>query len=157
MKLSPHQQRVIAALWALTVEHQCRWWSRDDVGLVVGAGGYHQVIQLGTMARLKAAGLVQTERSSWPAEVQQLVRCGRACFSWGLTAAGRELAKTLRVQMDEAARARLETARTNAILRHREKFDEDEAMARCPKAIAERMEREEDDAEEWWKRGGASE
>ena len=151
MKLTAHQTRVMAALWALTVEHQCRWWSRDDVGNVVGAGGYHQVIQLGTMARLKAAGLVQTERSSWPAEVQQLVRCGCACFSWGLTAAGRELAKGLNVRMDDAARERIHAQRMTAILRSREMLDEDEAMARCRRAIEQRMEEEEDG--EGWKRG----
>ena len=152
MKLTAHQTRVMAALWALTVEHQCRWWSRDDVGAVVGAGGYHQVIQLGTMARLKAAGLVQTERSSWPAEVRQLVHgCNCAGFSWGLTAAGRELAKGLNVRMDDAARERIHAQRTTAILRSREMLDEDEAMARCRRAIEQRM--DEDDEGEEWKRG----
>ena len=39
---------------------------RDEIGCIVDAGGYHQVLQLATVHALKIAGLIQTERSTWP-------------------------------------------------------------------------------------------
>jgi len=93
VKPTLHQQRVLAALLALEQEHQCRWWSRHAIGNVVGAGGYHATIQNVAMRALKRLGLVQTERSAWPPEVRDAVRCGCACFYWGLTERGRQAAR----------------------------------------------------------------
>jgi hypothetical protein len=98
-KLSNHQKRVLAALVALEDAHGWRWWPRHAIGVVVGAGGFHDTIQLGTMHRLKLAGLVQTERASWPQHVAERVTCNCACGNWGLTLAGRELADSLRVKI----------------------------------------------------------
>ena len=72
--LSIHQTRVLAALELLERIHGIRWWNRDVIGAVVGAGGYRPSIQRTTMRSLKRAGLVQTEQSSWPGAVRQLVR-----------------------------------------------------------------------------------
>ncbi len=91
-KPTPHQQRVLAALLRLEAEHGWAWWPRAYIGEVVGAGGFHRVIQIKTMAALKAAGLVQTERSFWPEKIRLIIRCGCACCEWGLTPAGREWA-----------------------------------------------------------------
>jgi hypothetical protein len=103
MKLTIHQKRVLAAMLALARQRGERFWSRDSIGQVVGSSGYHAIIQRKTMAALKALGLVQTERSAWPASVAAAVRCPCACCFWGLTAAGTALAETLPVRMSEAS------------------------------------------------------
>jgi len=97
MKLSKHQTRVLAALFAIQRKHEWRWWGRAAIGEVVKAGGFHDVIQSRTMLRLRELGLVMLERQSWPPDVQRLVRCSCGMWRWGLTQAGAELADTLRV------------------------------------------------------------
>ncbi len=99
-KLSNHQQRVLVALLALEQAHGWAWWPRHAIGVVVGAGGFHDTIQLKTITALKKAGLVQTERTSWPAELAARVTCNCACGNWGLTPDGRELAQSFKVRMD---------------------------------------------------------
>jgi len=95
MKPTKHQSRVLAALLALERRHDWLWWDRDAIGSVVGAGGYHNTIQVSTIARLKDDGLVQSERSSWPMEVVSRIRCGCGLHHWGLTEKGRLIAERL--------------------------------------------------------------
>lgn len=111
MALSQHQKRVLAALHALEDRHHWAWWPREAIGVVVDAGGYHATIQRGTIRRLKALGLVQTERSSWPDNVRQLVRCTCACGTWGLTHKGRVLAAKLKIAATEDFDRRLDLAK----------------------------------------------
>lgn len=92
MKLSPHQKRILAAIVALESEHLHAWWSREAIGSVVVAGGFHQVIQKRTMLALSELGLVLLEVESWPREVRLLVSCVCASYQWGLTEPGRALA-----------------------------------------------------------------
>jgi hypothetical protein len=92
MKLTPHQKRILATLVALESEHFHAWWSREAIGSVVAAGGYHQVIQKRTMLALSELGLVLLEVESWPREVRELVSCVCAAYQWGLTEPGRALA-----------------------------------------------------------------
>ena len=101
--LSIHQTRVLAALELLERIHGIRWWNRDVIGAVVGAGGYRPSIQRTTMRSLKRAGLVQTEQSSWPGAVRQLVRCGCARCEWGLTDEGRRVAESAAIRWTEDA------------------------------------------------------
>lgn len=110
-RLSTHQQRVLAALLALEQAHGWSWWSRDTIGHVVAAGGYHGTIQRKTMAALKAGGLVQTERSSWPEAVRTQIRCTCACCMWGLTGIGRERAQALKIRWPEDATQRVQEVR----------------------------------------------
>lgn len=105
---SAHQKRVMAALLALEETHAWRWWPRAAVGGVVQAGGFHRVIQIPTMHALRDRGLVCTLRSVLPAEVRRYIRCGCCCSEWGLTAAGRELAQSLRVRWSADTKQRVE-------------------------------------------------
>jgi hypothetical protein len=98
VKQSAHRQRILAALLALENAHRWNWWSRDAIGHVVAAGGFHATIQLVSMGALKRAGLVQTERSSWSKRQQALTRCNCACHHWGLTDAGRHAAQAVNVR-----------------------------------------------------------
>lgn len=109
-KLSKHQKRVLAALLALEQAHAWDWWPREAVGEVVGAGGFHNTIQIKTINILKGKGLVQTQRSSWPEGVRDRVRCNCANSQWGLTATGREQATALNVQWSEGAKKSLTQA-----------------------------------------------
>lgn len=106
--LTKHQRRVLAALLALERKHDLRWWSRDDIGSVVDAGGYHNVIQRTTIAKLKELGLVQTERSSWPEDTQKLVRCNCGVCDWGLTELGRSVAEGLLIKLPKETMARID-------------------------------------------------
>lgn len=110
--LSKHQKRVIAALFALEQVHGTRWWNRHAIGYVVAAGGYHDVIQIKTIAVLKEVGLVQTERSSWTEDVQSLVRCNCASYQWGLTDAGLGVARDLQLSWTEEFQKRVHEAKT---------------------------------------------
>jgi hypothetical protein len=110
MKLTTHQTHVLLALHGLEQRRSIRWWNRYAIGSVVYAGGYHQVIQIRTMDALKRAGLVQTERSSWPAHVQEIVRCSCACAEWGLTDAGRRIVERIPVRWTEKAEKAIATA-----------------------------------------------
>jgi hypothetical protein len=92
-KLSDHQWRVLVALAELERAHRLRWWPREAIGQVVGAGGFHSTIQLKTIGRLKDLGLVESERSAWPELLRTAVRCGCACCNWGMTSAGRALVR----------------------------------------------------------------
>jgi hypothetical protein len=117
--LTPHQRRVLAALFALEQMHQVRWWSRDEIGKVVAAGGYHDTIQRRTIAVLKERDLIQTERSSWPEEVRALVRCGCGRCTWGLTDAGRHVAENFLIKLPPAIVANIERLSYVATLRGR--------------------------------------
>lgn len=100
--LTPHQKRVLAAMLALERRYEHRWWSRDTIGQVVDAGGYHQTIQRSTMERLYEAGLVMLEAESWSEEVQELVRCNCSCHNFGLTDAGKAAAESLLIKLTPA-------------------------------------------------------
>jgi len=155
MRLSDHQKRVLAALLELELAHDWRWWGRYAIGYVVDAGGYHQTLQLATVAALKAGGLIQTERSSWPAEVVQLVRCNCGCGHWGLTNKGRTKARTLRVLWSAEARERIANARwRNDHCGLERLLDEDEAQKEFRRRMNERFgdDDDDDDAGEEWKR-----
>lgn len=108
MSLTIHQKRVLAALLALERKHDWPWWSRDAIGQVVQAGGYHQTIQRSTMVRLRDAGLVLVEAESWSGETRALVRCGCACHNWGLTEAGRETLEELRIRLSKETLRRID-------------------------------------------------
>ena len=125
-KLSVHQSRVLASLLALEREHKWYWWPRYAIGHVVDAGGYHVTIQPRTMTILKAEGLVMTERSSWPEGVKALIRCNCACCDWGLTAAGRKVARSINVAWSEESTKRLRDAKfySNACRTHFRDDDE---------------------------------
>jgi hypothetical protein len=97
-RLSDHQLRVLAALLALESKHGWRWWPRTAIGFVVGAGGYHGVIQRSTMSILKEAWLVKTERASFGEELCDIVRCTCACSQWGLRRAGRSIAESAAIR-----------------------------------------------------------
>lgn len=109
MKLSKHQRRVLTALVLLEQKHRWSWYSRESIGRVVAAGGYHQTLQVATVRALKRAGLIQTQRSSWAEVTRQSVRCGCGCCSWGLTDEGRRVAAGFMVQVDEATWKRIES------------------------------------------------
>ncbi len=133
MKLTDHQKRVLAAILALEKAHGLRWWDRASIGMVVGAGGYHETIQLKTIAALKKHGLVYSERSSWPESVTQLVKCGCSIFNWGLTQAGRDIAVTLKICWSDEALKRLDSAGWWELASHSYHLDEveqAEAMAK---------------------------
>jgi len=147
-KLSPHQQRVLGALLALEQKFPCPWWSRTAIGEVVAAGGFHGTIQRSTMATLKGQGLVQTERSSWPAEIAARVRCNCGCCEWGLTALGREQAWTLGIRWPADAEERLARAGVHRL--HGTLLDEDDAWKRINEAFDEL---DDDDPSDFWKRG----
>jgi hypothetical protein len=114
MKLTPHQKRILATLVALESEHFHAWWSREAIGSVVAAGGYHQVIQKRTMLALSELGLVLLEVESWPREVRELVSCVCAAYQWGLTEPGRALAMEIydRTRWSAEARASIKDAGT---------------------------------------------
>ena len=59
------------------------------------------------MEALHALGLVMTERESWPEKVRLLVQCTCACYCWGLTRAGVQLAEQLNVQLTDDARRKV--------------------------------------------------
>ena len=98
--LSRHQWTILAALRALTEHHDVRWWSRDAIGRIVQAGGYHGVIQRRSMHALKVLGLVITEDADWSQIVRDYVRCTCACCEWGLSALGWQVADTKKVTWD---------------------------------------------------------
>lgn len=108
MKLTNHQTRIIAALGELNTAHKCRWWTRTSIGRVVDAGGFHAKIQIRSMEALRALGLVQTERESWPKTTQDHVRCNCGCYHWGLTDKGCELAATLAIRWSDEARQNIQ-------------------------------------------------
>jgi len=110
-----HQKRVLSALLALERAHDCDWWSREAIGRVVGAGGYHQVIQMSTIDRLRDAGLVKREADSWTEETRQLVRCNCGYHHFGLTDAGREAAEELLIKVTPEGQKWLEYAKIDAI------------------------------------------
>lgn len=116
-ELTKHQRRVLAALLALERTHDLRWWDRESIGHVVAAGGYHDVIQRQTIAKLKQLGLVQTERSSWPEQVQQLVGCVCAAAMWGLTDAGRQVAESLLIKLPPETMKRVDWQGFHATIR----------------------------------------
>jgi hypothetical protein len=111
MKLTKHQQRILAALLELERVHDCRWWSRDAIGCVVAAGGYHQTIQRRSMLTLSTLGLVLLEVESWPREARRLVRCNCAAYTWGLTEVGRTLAASFRIVWPDDAAGRVVDAK----------------------------------------------
>lgn len=111
MKLTDHQKRVLSSLLNLERRHVRRWWSREAIGCVVGAGGFHDVIQKRTMLTLSAASLVMLEVESWPKEVRRLVTCNCAAYRWGLTDAGRQAAEAIPIRMTDDAEKRLADAR----------------------------------------------
>lgn len=126
MKLTKHQARVLAALLGLWERHGCRWWSRHAIGGVVLAGGYHDVIQRRTMIALEAAGLVMLEYESWPPEIRLAVRCNCAFHFWGLTAAGEELARGLKIVWTREAARGIEAAKiTDWMGRHHDDDDDE--------------------------------
>ncbi len=97
MKLTTHQKRILAALHELHKQHSHRWWGRAAIGVLVQAGGRHDIIQRRTMLKLRELGLVMLERQSWSRDVQRQVHCTCGMHHWGLTQAGAELAIALRV------------------------------------------------------------
>lgn len=110
-----HQKRVLAALLALERTHNHSWWSRDAIGAVVRAGGFHAIIQNNTMDRLREGGLVQWESESWTPEVRSLIRCNCACHNWGLTDEGRAAAESLYIRLSDADRKALDRVKGEAI------------------------------------------
>jgi hypothetical protein len=122
--LTPHQRRVIAALSALEDAHGYRWWSRVAIGYVVGAGGFHDTIQIKTIALLKARGMVLTQRSSWSEETKAAVSCNCGCWHWGLTALGREEASRIAMRWPESALQRVHTTHPNRCHRFLDEDDE---------------------------------
>lgn len=122
-RLTDHQKRVLAALLALEEKHGCRWWTRDQIGDVVAAGGFHQVIQVSTISRLKQHGLVQTEWRSWPEETQRLVRVNCAGHYWGLTGYGEEVARGLAIRWPAKAIKRVERMWCTTSDPHRDEDD----------------------------------
>ena len=122
-KLSDHQKRVLSALLALMRHHDWRWWDRSEIGLIVGAGGYHATIQVSTMRVLKQRGLIQSERSSWDAATQSLVQCNCGCGRWGLTSDGERIADTLPIRWTDEA---LSWFQRTSPPSHFDKRDEDE-------------------------------
>lgn len=108
MTLTAHQKRILAAMLALETQYGQRWWSRDAIGDVVGAGGYHRIIQVRTMHTLRDAKLVIVEAESFPPEVAAVVRCGCACHHWGLTAKGRDTAAASGVRQTDTSKAAME-------------------------------------------------
>lgn len=119
MKLTTHQKRIIAAMYELGAAHSLRWWSRDSIGSVVDAGGYHQIIQVRSMEALHDHGMVITERESWPEDVRRLVQCNCACFQWGLTAPGVAIAEDLNVRWSEEAKQSIQRCGLEKTLRDR--------------------------------------
>jgi hypothetical protein len=141
-RLTKHQTRVLAALFVLTERHNCRWWSRDAIGRIVQAGGFHDVIQVATMRALKRLGLVRTEDSAWPEEVRQSVRCNCACYQWGLTDAGEAFAFSLSARWSPETEQRI----ANSLVARPayERHDEDEG----PRY----EDRDDENEEEWWQK-----
>lgn len=149
-KLSTHQSRVLAALLELERAHGWRWWSRYAIGYVVSAGGYHETLQMPTVAALKAGGMIQTERSSWPAAVRRLVRCSCGCGEWGLTNRGRTKARALRVLWDEASRERIANARwRNDHCNEDQLGDEDDRRAELRRRMRDSDDDDRDPADSW--------
>jgi len=109
-RLTKHQARVLAALRVLSERHGCQWWSRSDIGRIVQSGGFHDIIQVRTMRVLKELGLIQTEDSAWPDEIRAIVRCNCACYQWGLTDAGQEVASGLSIRWDGDTEKRIASA-----------------------------------------------
>jgi hypothetical protein len=126
-KLTRHQQRILAALRALTERHGCRWWPREAIGRVVF--GFGPRVQLRSMSALKRLGLVQTEHSAMPCEIRDVVRCNCACWHWGLTEAGRQLAASMRIVWSAERETHIKGASVYAVSPERQ-HDEDEARRR---------------------------
>lgn len=150
MKLTTHQKRILAVLLELERRYSWKWWSRDAIGQVVGAGGYHAVIQKRTILLLSGFGLVLLEVESWPSETRKLVHCNCACYRWGLTDAGRTLAETIKVRWPEDAEKRFAWARCD----HSNNDDTTEGRTTngdrfVPKLILD--DEEDDDPAESWK------
>ena len=151
MKPSSHQRKVLATLLALETEHAWQWWPRCAIGHVIDAGGYHGTIQLKTMSILKDAGLVMTERTSWDVETRATVRCNCACWAWGLTAAGREMARSMKVGWPADSIVRMREAKYHANIisslrdedepppgRDQDDGDDDDGPGDEPKPVAPR-------------------
>lgn len=101
LRISRHQRKVLVAIHAL--EERCgeRWWSTYHIGQVVCAGGYHQSIQLRTMAALRQAGLVLVQYETLPAEVRAHIHCDCYCNRWGLTDDGRRVAERTKCKTED--------------------------------------------------------
>lgn len=151
--LTKHQTRVLAALLALERAHSRRWWGRDAIGCVVGAGGYHGVIQRRTMLALSAASLVLLEVESWPAETRRLVHCNCAAYRWGLTDAGRVIAERLAIRWPADSEKRIKQASyhdldcddaTEGRTTRGDRFE--------PRRVLLDDDREDDDPADFWKK-----
>jgi hypothetical protein len=94
LKLTQHQRRILVAMLALEVQHDCRWWSAWEIRHVVESG-----VQKRSMAALVRLGLIKTEYSSWPPEVRRAVRCTCAQHHWGLTSDGRTIAEETKTHL----------------------------------------------------------
>lgn len=109
--MTDHQKRILAAMLELERRHGLQWWSRDAIGSVVGAGGYHSIIQKRTMLAMSAESFVLLEVESWPAATRKLVRCNCAAYRWGLTEAGRNIAASMSIRWTERAIKAIGTAK----------------------------------------------
>lgn len=151
-QVTKHQTRVLVAMLALERHWDHRWWSRDAIGWIVQAGGFHQIIQESTMVRLRQAGLAMVEWESWPPDVQALVRCHCGCCNWGLTDLGRQIAAAKNFVPNAEIEERLQRCYTETIdfaeraidrLNHPEEWS----------GRVRRIERDEDDDDpaDFWK------
>lgn len=111
MRPTKHQQRILAAVLALESRHGLRWWSTYPMGTVIGV-----TVQKYSLKILERMGLVQTEASSWPSEVRNLVRCPCAWMAWGLTTAGRTAAEALAVRWSHRSLNCIERAHGKVVL-----------------------------------------
>jgi len=102
-KLSKPQTRALVALDILERIRNYPWWPLHAIGEVVYGCGYRPVATA-TIHKLKIAGLVQTERSTWPDSVTAYVRCNCSSHNWGLTDAGREYLNGLTIKISEETR-----------------------------------------------------
>ncbi len=118
----------------LEATYGVRWWTRDRIGQVVCAGGFHAVIQLTTIRLLKQAGLVQTERSSWPIQIAAAVKCSCGTWNWGLTDPGRAVAARVRMNWTADSLAAVKSLAYQRALAVRRLLDEDDATARTAQA-----------------------
>lgn len=153
LKLTTHQQRILAALLELERRHTVRWWNRYSIGLVVGEGGCHDVIQKRTMLRLSELSLVLLEVESWPKETRQRVSCNCAAYAWGLSDAGRAVAEALQIRWPKDAETRLAEARYHT---HHGDDDAEGQTRRGDRWVSPRLASDIDDDDhdpaDFWKR-----
>ena len=154
LALTKHQKRILAALLALEQRNDHRWWGRDAIGYLVGAGGYHAVIQKRTMLVLSAESLVLLEVETWPAATRRLVTCNCAAFRWGLTDFGRAIAETISVAWPADAEQRFGWARLYECRHDDTKEGPTTRGDRFePRSVLfERDDEDEDDPADFWKR-----